>query len=63
MDIAVANVRAHCVTLLRLAMHAETEHPGNALEDESFAFALKEFSDDVETNLESDRVLNTKITL
>jgi hypothetical protein len=48
-------VRAHCVTLLRLAMHAEKEHPGNALEDESFAFALKEFSDHVEYMMAEDQ--------
>ena len=32
--------------MLRLAAHAEQEHPGNALEDESFAHALKEFSEE-----------------
>lgn len=47
MDIAVANVQAHCVTLLRLAMHAEVE-AGNALEDEAFSIALREFSEEVE---------------
>merc|ERR1712137_924012 len=34
LDVAIEHLRAHCVTLLRLAMHAESEHPGNALEDE-----------------------------
>ena len=54
MDIAVENIKAHCVTLLRLAMHAESEHPGNALEDESFASALKEFSENVELMMAED---------
>ena len=41
------NEQAHCVTLLRLALHAETQS-GNALEDEAFAIALHEFSEEVE---------------
>ena len=48
LDIAIKHLRAHCVTLLRLAMHAEMENPGNALEDESFAMALRGFSEEVE---------------
>merc|ERR1712130_450830 len=55
LDVAIENLRAHCVTLLRLAMHAESEHPGNALEDESFACALKEFSDQVESMMDEDQ--------
>lgn len=47
LQVAIANERAHCVTLLRLAEHAE-EESGNALEDENFAIALQEFSEEVE---------------
>ena len=43
------------MTLLRLAMHSESEHPGNALEDESFACALKEFSEQVESMMDEEK--------
>lgn len=52
MDIAVTNIQAHCVTLLRLALHAETE-AGNALEDEAFAIALHEFSQEVQEMMQT----------
>jgi hypothetical protein len=48
LDISIANAHADCATLLRLAIHATREHPNNALADESFAHALKQFSEDVE---------------
>lgn len=47
LQVAIANERAHCATLLRLAEHAE-EESGNALEDENFTIALQEFSEEVE---------------
>ena len=47
MDIAIEHQNAHSVTLLRLASYAEQEHPGNAIEDESFAAALKAFTEEV----------------
>jgi hypothetical protein len=52
--LAITNVRAHCVTLLRLAMQAELEHPGNAMQDESFGQALKLFSEEVEQQIETE---------
>ena len=48
LELAVQHTQAHCVTLLRLAMHAQREHPSNGLEDDSFARALREFSDEYE---------------
>ena len=46
MDVAIANIRAHSVTLLRLAMHAESEHK-SMMEDEYFTNAFSEFSDEI----------------
>jgi hypothetical protein len=48
LDLAVKHERAHCVTLLRLASHAQAEHPGNAMKHESFQQALQMFSTDLE---------------
>ena len=45
--IAIEGQKAHAVTLLRLAMYAETETRGNAVDNESFASALKSFSAEV----------------
>ena len=44
------HLQAHCVTLLRLAMHAEREYSKSSREekDDSFAHALKDYSDEVE---------------
>jgi len=50
LEIAMNYLQAHCVTLLRLAMHAEREFSKNSRDekDDSFAHALKDYSNEVE---------------
>jgi hypothetical protein len=53
----MANLQAHCVTLLRLAKHAQREYSGSSSsKEDSFMLALKDYSDEVE-----QLVLNTII--
>eukprot|EP01096_Ripella_sp_DP13-Kostka_P009116 TRINITY_DN3455_c0_g1_i1.p1 TRINITY_DN3455_c0_g1~~TRINITY_DN3455_c0_g1_i1.p1 ORF type:complete len:883 (+),score=333.27 TRINITY_DN3455_c0_g1_i1:52-2700(+) len=55
LDISVQYTQAHCVTLLRLAMHSENDRGGSNVDNESFATALKEFSEEYEHSVVPER--------
>ena len=54
------NLQAHCVTLLRLAMHSQREYAKHSRNDESFTHALKDFSDEVELILRREEELQNE---